>query len=100
MRKRPESVMADKIADAMQSMVRNLEEKTGKKLEDWTTIARKSGFAKHGEIVKFLKTEHALGHGYANMVAHAMATPDVLKTTESASGDLLAAQYAGNKAGL
>jgi len=92
--------MADKIADAMQTMVRNLEEKTGKKLDEWTAIAKKSGFAKHGEIVKFLKAEHGLGHGYANMVAHAMATPNVMKTTETAADDLLEAQYAGAKAGL
>jgi predicted transport protein len=92
--------MADKIADAMQTMVKNLEEKTGKKLDEWTTIARKSGFAKHGEIVKFLKAEHGLGHGYANMVAHAMATPKVLKTGEGDAEDLLTAQYAGTKAGL
>ena len=55
-----EQTMADKVADAMQTMVRNLEEKTGKKLVEWTAIAKKSGFAKHGEIVKFLKTEHGL----------------------------------------
>jgi hypothetical protein len=92
--------MADKVADAMHTMVRNLEEKTGKKLDEWTAIARKSGFAKHGEIVKFLKAEHGLGHGYANMVAHAMATPNVMKTTETAADDLLVAQYTGAKAAL
>lgn len=90
--------MSDKIADAMQSMVKNLEEKTGKKLSEWTAIASSCGFAKHGEIVKYLKDKHGLGHGYANMVAHAMKTPDVLKTTETASDDLLAAQYSGAKA--
>lgn len=92
--------MSDKIADAMQSMVRNLEEKTGKKLDDWIAIARKSGFAKHGEIVKFLKTEHGIGHGYANMIAHAMATPSVMKTGANDADDLLTAQYEGVKSGL
>lgn len=92
--------MADKVADAYQSMIRNLEEKTGKKLDQWIAIARKSGFAKHGEIVNFLKTKHELGHGYANMVAHALKTPDILKTTDTASDDLLSAQYAGAKATL
>lgn len=92
--------MADKVADAMNSMIKNLEEKTGKSLEQWKTIAKKSGFAKHGEIVKFLKTEHEMGHGYANMVAHSVLNPDVMKQTETASDDLLAAQYAGAKANL
>lgn len=92
--------MADKVDEATQSMIRNLAEKTGKTLDEWTAIAAKSGFAKHGEIVKYLKAEHALGHGYANLVAHALKTPDVLKKTETASDDLLTTQYAGAKAAL
>lgn len=92
--------MADKVADATQSMIRNLEEKTGRKLDEWVSMARKSGFAKHGEIVKFLKSEHAMGHGYANLVAHALVTPTVLKAGQTDSGDLLAGQYTGAKAGL
>lgn len=92
--------MADKVADAMQTMIRNLEEKTGKKLDEWIEIARKCGFSKHGEIVKYLKTKHEMGHGYANMVAHAMATPKVLKTDAADADDLLTAQYAGTKASL
>jgi len=92
--------MADKVADAMQTMVKNLEEKTGKTLAEWTAIAAGSGFAKHGEIVKFLKDKHGMGHGYANLVAHSLKTPDMLKTTEVAGDDLLSAQYAGAKAGL
>ena len=45
-------------------------------------------------IVKFLKGEHALGHGYANLVAQrALAQAD-------GDGDLVAAQYAGARAGL
>lgn len=92
--------MSDKVSEAMDSMVRNLQEKTGKTLDQWVTIARKSGFSKHGEIVKFLKSDHAMGHGYANMVAHAVLNPDVLKKTETAETDLLDAQYAGAKAAL
>ena len=92
--------MADKVADAMQSMIRNLEEKTGKSLDAWKGIARQCGAEKHGEIVKFLKTEHNLGHGYANMIAHALKTPEMLVPTEAAGDDLLAAQYAGAKASL
>jgi hypothetical protein len=92
--------MADKVADAMQSMIRNLEEKTGKSLEQWKVIAGKCGAGKHGEIIKYLKTEHGLGHGYANMIAHALKTPEMLKTTETAADDLLAGQYAGVKAAL
>jgi hypothetical protein len=91
--------MSKSADDATQSMIANLAEKTGKPLEQWLKIARKSGAAKHGEIVSFLKSEHGLGHGYANLVAH--------KTLESDAGsiaaggtDLVAAQYSGAKAGL
>ena len=83
--------------DAMQSMFRNLEEKTGKSIDQWVTIARKSGSSKHGEIVKHLKSDHGLTHGYANLVAH--------QTLQSAAvhadqGDLIESQYAGAKAAL
>ncbi len=79
------------------TMVANLKEKTGKTLEQWVKIAAASKLAKHGEIVKHLKEDHALTHGYANLVAQ--------RTLQGAAGapagdDLLAAQYAGNKAAL
>ncbi|HUR29570.1 MAG TPA: DUF4287 domain-containing protein, partial [Planctomycetota bacterium] len=48
---------------ALATMIANLREKTGKSLEQWVTLARKEKLEKHGEIVAFLKREHALGHG-------------------------------------
>jgi hypothetical protein len=90
--------MADRVAAAFESMFANLREKTGKSIDEWIAIARKSGAAKHGEVVKFLKERHDLGHGYANAVAQrALASADA----KPASGaDLVAAQYAGAKASL
>lgn len=76
-------------------MIANMPEKTGRPLEDWLAIVAESGAEKHGEIVKLLKSEHGMGHGFANLVAH--------KAKEAAGGggtDLVAAQYAGAKAGL
>ncbi|MDX2198127.1 MAG: DUF4287 domain-containing protein [Phycisphaerae bacterium] len=89
--------MAKAIDDAVASMIRNLPEKTGKSLEQWVAIARKSGAAKHGEIVKHLKEHHDLGHGYANLVAHEVLQSSSMQADE---GDLVAAQYAGEKAAL
>lgn len=79
------------------TMVANLKEKTGKPLEDWLKIVKKSGLEKHGEIVKMLKADHGIGHGYANLLA--------LRHLESgamggSAEDLVAAQYAGAKAAL
>ncbi|MFN0111513.1 MAG: DUF4287 domain-containing protein [Blastocatellia bacterium] len=90
--------MADKIDQATQTMIQNLKEKTGKSLEDWVKIAKASKLEKHGEIVKFLKTEHELGHGYANLVALTLKSQS--EEGKAAADDPVAAQYAGEKAGL
>lgn len=90
--------MADKLDAATESMVRNLAEKTGKTLEQWVAIAKKSGEAKHGGIVKHLKEKHGLTHGYANLVAHSAS--GVLAEGAAAGDDLIDAQYAGEKAAL
>ena len=42
---------------ATQTMIENLHKNTGKTLEQWIDIVKEQNFAKHGEIVKFLK-EH------------------------------------------
>lgn len=85
------------MTDAAATMIANLEAKTGQSLAEWVALARTSGADKHGALVKWLKAEHGLTHGYANLVAHetlrsaaAHAEPD----------DLVAAQYAGKKAAL
>jgi hypothetical protein len=79
------------------SMIANLEEKTGKDLAGWLEITRASGLDKHGQIVKLLKSEHGMTHGYGNLVAH-----ETLKAgSESPSEtDLVDNQYSGAKADL
>lgn len=54
---------------AVASMIENLKEKTGHSLEEWKKIIAKASLAKHGEIVKFLKAEHNVTHGYASEIA-------------------------------
>jgi hypothetical protein len=82
---------------AVAKMEANIAEKTGRPVSEWVALARKSGLAKHGEIVKLLKADHGFTHGYANLVAH-----EALKSSaaHSADEDLVAAQYAGPKADL
>lgn len=75
-------------------MIKNLEESTGKKLNEWISIARKSGFEKHGELIKFLKSDHGLTHGYANLVAHKARQSDAGSAEEA---DLIADQYKGKE---
>jgi predicted transport protein len=87
-----------------QKMAENLKQNTGKSLAQWAKAAKASGLTKHGEVVKFLKEEHGLGHGYANLVAHEMKGQAGAASGAMASAgegdDLVAAQYAGAKADL
>lgn len=77
-------------------MIANMQKKTGKKLEQWITIAKKTGASKHGEIVKILKSDHGMTHGFANLVAHKTLKSDA----GSANTDLVAVQYSGAKESL
>lgn len=78
-----------------QSMIRNIEEKTGKPIAEWLRLVKKSGLEKHGAIVKMLKADHKITHGYANLIAH-----EALRSAavHSDAGDLVAGQYAGKEA--
>ena len=53
---------------ALQTMINNMPEKTGKSLADWKQILQKKNFRKHSEGVKFLKNEHKVTHGFANTI--------------------------------
>src|SRR5262245_26141516 len=90
--------MASSIDEATASMIKNLEEKTGKSMAAWVEIARSAGDLKHGQVVAFLKEKHGLGHGYANLVAH--AAKGAVGERAPAGDDLIASQYSGDKAAL
>jgi predicted transport protein len=89
--------MAD-LNKAMETQVRNLEEKTGKKLAEWVKIVNKMGDLKHGEKVKILKEKHGIGHGNANMLVH-VAKGDVQPSGERPK-DLVTDQYSKGKEDL
>lgn len=85
------------IEQAAAKMEENIAKNTGKAVADWVKLVQTARLEKHGQIVKFLKTEHGFTHGYANLVAH--------RTLQSSAGqqddeDLISAQYAGPKAEL
>jgi hypothetical protein len=90
--------MPDKVDAATATMIKNLEEKTGKSMADWVAIAKGAGDLKHGQVVTMLKEKHGLGHGYANLVAH--TAKGATGEGAPAGDDLVASQYAGDKAGL
>jgi len=87
MAKSPEEIAA--------SMISNLPEKTGRSLSEWKPLVANCGFEKHGQAVKWLKEEHGVGHGFANLIV------TMSRREESAEEvDLIAAQYMGKKAHL
>lgn len=90
--------MAKSPEEMAAAMVANMKEKTGKTLPQWVKIAKASKLAKHGEIVKFLKGEHGMTHGFANLVAHHVLADAA--GGAPAGDDLVATQYSGKKEGL
>ncbi|MFJ5553340.1 DUF4287 domain-containing protein [Streptomyces sp. NPDC093225] len=53
----------------------SIEKKYGHSVAHWVDLIRASPLTKHMELVAWLKSEHALGHGHANaLVAHTLAT--------------------------
>ena len=85
----------ESIDKATQTQIANIEKTTGKKLEEWMAIVNKSGFAKHGELVNFLKEKHGFTYGNANTVVH-FAKQSHAGAAEN-SDDLIAEQYKGKE---
>jgi hypothetical protein len=74
---------------ALQTMIDNMPEKTGKSLEEWKSLLTKKSFSKHSEAVKFLKTDYNVTHGFANTIV------SLSKEEHKAPGDLVTEQYQG-----
>jgi hypothetical protein len=64
---------------SFQAYLDNIKAKTGKTPGDFAKLASQKGLAKHGEIVAWLKTEFALGHGHANAIAAVLLKSDTRK---------------------
>ncbi len=75
---------------ALQTMIENMPEKTGKKLDEWLEILNKENFEKHSIAVKFLKTEYGVTHGFANTIV-------VLSKKNDSYEDLVSNQYNGKE---
>ena len=85
--------MGSSPKDQLATMLANIPKNTGKALPEWIRIIKKSGHEKHGTILKFLKEEHGVSHGFANLIAS-----KAHETGEEV--DLVAAQYSGAKVSL
>jgi predicted transport protein len=76
---------------ALQTIIDNMPEKTGKSLAEWKKILTEKSFAKHSEAVKFLKSEHGITHGFANTIV------SLSKENKNSPTELLQAQYKGKE---
>lgn len=76
---------------ALKTMIDNMPEKTGQSLDQWKAILKEKAFEKHGEAVKYLKTEHGVTHGFANTIV------TLSKEDHPSSEDLVATQYKGKE---
>ncbi|WP_411341174.1 DUF4287 domain-containing protein [Sphingopyxis sp. J-6] len=83
------------MADEFEKMGENLRAKTGKGLDEWVATARAAGIAGHMALVNHLKSQHGLGHGYANMIVHAA---NASAAVSQDGDDLVEAAFAGPRA--
>ncbi|MEO1322754.1 MAG: DUF4287 domain-containing protein [Pseudomonadota bacterium] len=84
--------MAKSPAEQAQTMIDNLPAKTGKSLSEWQAVVAGSGASKHGEIMKLLKGEHGVSHGFANLIAQ-----KCIGNMDQSDDDLVANQYKGKE---
>lgn len=77
--------------NALQTMIDNMPEKTGKSLQEWKSVLNAMKFQKHSDGVNYLKKEHGVTHGFANTIV-TLHKDDSLPVE-----DLVAKQYEGKK---
>jgi len=77
------------------TMIENLQKNTGKSLQEWITLVQAKNFAKHGDILRFLKEEHNFTHGFANLVAHKAKGSDAGSVSDT--NVLIDQQYSGKE---
>jgi len=90
---------------AVETQLRNLQERSGLTLAALHAKLRASGLAKHGELRDWLKRELGMGHGDANLVVTLyLAPPAAASTATTSTGGaddaVLDAIYAGPKAAM
>lgn len=88
--------MADPAAE-IAKMIENFEAKTGRAFDAWLADAKGSGLDRHKPLVDWLKGEHGLGHGHANLVAHKTLGSDAGSIDDEV---LVEAMFAGPKAAV
>jgi len=76
---------------ALETMINNMPEKTGKSLNEWKLILEEKLFSKHSKGVEYLKTEHNVTHGFANTIV------TLSRNDYDSPDDLVETQYKGKE---
>ncbi len=73
--------LADAHGETMtyKAYIDNIKAKTGKDPEDFRTLAREKGLAKHAELLAWLKSDCGLGHGHANAIILYIQNPELAR---------------------
>ena len=87
------------VDQALATQLRNLQERSGRTLDQLYGMLRSSGLTKHGELRDHLKTTLGMGHGDANTLVHEFLKvgSGEVKPGETNAADEI---YAGPKAAL
>ncbi|MBX3052480.1 MAG: DUF4287 domain-containing protein [Caldilineaceae bacterium] len=89
------------LEQAAQTQLNNIEQKTGKSLDELTALAAASGLSKHGQLRDYFKTELGLGYGDANALAHfTRQAGEKQAPAEKSLAHVVDELYAGKKAHL
>ncbi len=90
--------MNPSIDPQLQTMLDNLPEKTGKSLSEWYSVINKEKLDKHSEILKKLKGDFGVTHGYANTIS--ILYRQQLEGGAPSGDELVEKQYQGAKSHL
>jgi Domain of unknown function (DUF4287)/Domain of unknown function (DUF5655) len=80
---------------SFQAYLDTIKAKTGKTPDDFAKLAQEKSLTKHAEIVAWLKSDFALGHGHANAIVAVLLKS---KTRKTSSDEKLEQLCAGKKA--
>lgn len=79
------------MEQALQSMIDNMPEKTGKSLQQWFVVLAGEKFEKHMQGVAILKGQYGVSHGFANTIV------TLYRQHNEQEEDLLSVQYKGKE---
>jgi predicted transport protein len=89
--------MTQEMDPQLRTIIDNMPEKTGRSLEAWFAEIEKAGLEAHTPIMKLLKGDHGVTHGFANTISNLYRQRQ--EGGPAAGDDLIQAQYS-KKPGL